>query len=202
MTTIRHGGPCGLRIEMRSDERGPKTVGFRVTNDRRYFVTRSEGGWNTIFGLGLPQPHSSICLIPLWLSPVNQPAMSHEKKKAGTRATPPQKNRGVMRTRIAGIWNMPLSRSPWGRSRPHLSLREGSKQPPRSGADGRETDLCAIPFPLALHCVGSVLAVKGTLRRFAPWTACGPIRKTRCSRGKRGVVGSGRKVPFRSYQPP
>ena len=29
----------------------------------------------------------------------------------------------------------------------------------------------ATPFPLALHCVGSVLAVKGTLRRFAPLTA-------------------------------
>ena len=181
---------------------GLKPLVFVLQTTAGILLHAQRGGWNTIFGLGLPQPPSSICLIPLWLSPVNRPAMSHEKKKAGTRAPPPKKNRGVMRTRIAGIWNMPLSRSPWGRSRPHLSLREGSKQPPRSGADGRETDLCAIPFPLALHCVGSVLAVKGTLRRFAPWTACGPIRKTRCSRGKRGVVGSGRKGTFRSYQPP
>ena len=30
------------------------------------------------------------------------------------------------------------------------------------------------PFPLALHCVESVLAVKGSLRRFAPLTA--PVR--------------------------
>ena len=140
-------------------------------------------------------PHSAV-VIP------RESARNVARKEKGGDESPPQKNRGVMRTRIAGIWNMPLSRSPWGRSRPHLSLREGSKQPPRSGADGRETDLCAIPFPLALHCVGSVLAVKGTLRRFAPWTACGPIRKTRCSRGKRGVVGSGRKGTFRSYQPP
>ena len=29
------------------------------------------------------------------------------------------------------------------------------------------------PFPLALDDPGSVLAVKGTLRRFAPWTAPG-----------------------------
>ena len=43
-----------------------------------------------------------------------------------------------------------------------------------------------IPFPLALDDSGSVLAVKGPLRRFAPWTACGPIRKTRCLRAKRG----------------
>ena len=43
-----------------------------------------------------------------------------------------------------------------GRYRPHLSLREGLEQP---------------PFPLALDDPGSVLAVKGSLRRFAPWTA-------------------------------
>ena len=191
-----------MRIEMRSDERGPKTVGFRVTNDRRYFVTRSEGGVEHDFRLRsttttfVYMPHSAVVI------PRESARNVARKEKGGDESDPPQKNRGVMRTRIAGIWNMPLSRSPWGRSRPHLSLREGSKQPPRSGADGRETDLCAIPFPLALHCVGSVLAVKGTLRRFAPWTACGPIRKTRCSRGKRGVVGSGRKGTFRSYQPP
>ena len=57
-----------------------------------------------------------------------------------------------MRSRTDGIWNMPLYRPPWGRSRPHLSLREGLEKP---------------PFPLALHRVGSVLAVKGPLRRFA-----------------------------------
>ena len=68
----------------------------------------------------------------------------------------PPKNRGVMRSRTDGIWDMPLCRTPWGRSRPHLSLREGLEQ---------------TPFPLALHRVGSVLAVKGSLRRFAPWTA-------------------------------
>ena len=49
-----------------------------------------------------------------------------------------------------------------GRSRPHLSLREGLEQ---------------TPFPLALHRGGSVLAVKGSLRRFAPWTA--PVRSER-----------------------
>ena len=48
---------------------------------------------------------------------------------------------------------------PWGRSRPHLSLREGSEKP---------------PFPLALDRAESVLAVKGPLRRFAPLTA--PVR--------------------------
>ena len=62
------------------------------------------------------------------------------REKGGDVSDPP-KNWGVMRPRIDGIWNMPLSRPPWGRSRPHLSLREGSEQPPRSGAESTETDL-------------------------------------------------------------
>ena len=61
------------------------------------------------------------------------------REKAGDVSDPPQ-NRGVMRSRTDGIWNMPLSWPPWGRSRPHLSLREGSEQPPRSGAESTETD--------------------------------------------------------------
>ena len=77
-----------------------------------------------------------------------------------------------MRTRIAGICGMPLSVSPWGRSRPHLSLREGLEQP---------------PFPLALHRVESVLAVKGSLRRFAPWTAPGRSERRAAYEGKGGV---------------
>ena len=43
---------------------------------------------------------------------------------ARTRAPPPKKW-GVMRTRIDGICGMPLSGPMTGRSRPHLSLREG-----------------------------------------------------------------------------
>ena len=54
--------------------------------------------------------------------------------------------------------DIPLLGPMTGRSRPHLSLREGLEQ---------------TPFPLALHRIGSVLAVKGSLRRFAPWTAPG-----------------------------
>ena len=56
-----------------------------------------------------------------------------------------------------------------GRSRPHLSLREGLEQ---------------TPFPLALHRVESVLAVKGSLRRFAPWTASGRSERRAAYEGK------------------
>ena len=94
---------------------------------------------------------------------------------AGDVSDPPQ-NRGVMRSRTDGRCYMPLYRTPWGRSRPHLSLREGLEQ---------------TPFPLALHRGGSVLAVKGSLRRFAPWTA--PVRSERRAayEGKGGERGAG-----------
>ena len=68
--------------------------------------------------------------------------------------------------------------APWGRSRPHLSLREGLEQ---------------TPFPLALHRVGSVLAVKGSLRRFAPWTAPGRSERRAAYEGKGGVRAVGRE---------
>ena len=48
---------------------------------------------------------------------------------AGDVSDPPQ-NRGVMRSRTDGRCYMPLYRTPWGRSRPYLSLREGLEKPP------------------------------------------------------------------------
>ena len=61
-----------------------------VTEGRWYGGTRSEGGVYRIPGLGVPQPHSSISLIPLWLSPLNRPLRFRRGRKAGTRAPPPQ----------------------------------------------------------------------------------------------------------------
>ena len=43
------------------------------------------------------------------------------------------------------------------------------------------------PFPLALHRVQSVLAVKGSLRRFAPWTAPGRSEGMTVYEGKGGI---------------
>ena len=59
-----------------------------------------------------------------------------------------------------------------GRYRPHLSLREGLEQ---------------TPFPLALHRSRSVRAVKGSLRRFAPWTAPGRSEGMAVYEGKGGM---------------
>ena len=43
-----------------------------------------------------------------------------------------------------------------------------------------------IPFPLALDDSRSVLAVKGSLRRFAPWTAPGRSEEMAVYEGKGG----------------
>ena len=93
----------------------------------------------------------------------------------------PPRNGGGMRPRVAARCGTPLHRPPGGRYRRYLSLREGSEQ---------------TPFPLALHRVGSVLAVKGSLRRFAPWTA--PVRSERRAayEGKGGV-----RIRPPAYQP-
>ena len=76
-----------------------------------------------------------------------------------------------------------------GRYRPHLSLREGLEQPPRSGAEKPRFSnpfYSRAPFPLALDDPGSVLAVKGSLRRFAPWTASGRSEGMTVYEGKGG----------------
>ena len=52
-------------------------------------------------------------------------------------------------------------------------------------------DTVRTPFPLALDDFGSVLAVKGLLRRFAPWTAPGRSEGMAVYEGERGGI-SGR----------
>ena len=84
----------------------------------------------------------------------------------------------------------PFSALMTGRYRPHLSLREGLEQPPRSGAEKPRFSnpfYSRAPFPLALDDPGSVLAVKGSLRRFAPWTAPGRSEGMTVYEGKGGM---------------
>ena len=49
------------------------------------------------------------------------------------------------------------------------------------------TERVRYPFSLALDDSRSVLAVKGSLRRFAPWTAAGRSEGMAVYEGKRGV---------------
>ena len=86
------------------------------------------------------KPLSSISLIPLWLSPVNRPATLTTRETEKDESDPPQ-NRGGHVTSCSGTLSHTSTRSHGGRSRPHLSLREGLEQPPRSGAESTKTDL-------------------------------------------------------------
>ena len=77
----------------------------------------------------------------------------------------------------------PFSALMTGRSRPHLSLREGLEQPPRSGAEKPRFSnpfYSRAPFLLALDDSRSVLAVKGALSPLRALDGCGPIRRDDC----------------------
>ena len=158
MTTIRHGGPCGLRIEMRSAERRVNPVLFYATGDRWYHATASEGGVWHDFSLRsttaafVHLPHSAV--VSQFENALPRP---RGRMMARTRATPPKSGGSLSSSFI-----------PAGR-------------------------LGKTPFPLALDRGGSVLAVKGSLRRFAPWTAPGRSERRAAYEGKGGDRAVGRE---------
>ena len=53
------------------------------------------GGYGMIPAQGVAKPLSSICLIPLWLSPVNRPGSLRTRENEKDESDPPQ-NRGGM----------------------------------------------------------------------------------------------------------
>ena len=150
------------------------------------------------------KPLSSISLILLWVSHF-ETALALRTREKGWDDSDPPKKWGAMRSRKEVRFGIPLFDRMTGRYRRHLSLREGSEQPPRSGAEKPRFSnpfSSRAPFPLALDDPGSVLAVKGPLRRFAPWTAPGRSEGMAVHEGKEGVraVWTGRKGTFRAYQ--
>ena len=84
------------------------------------------------FRSGLPQPHSSIYLIPLWLAILKQPSPCVPGAHVENDDSDPPKKRGGMRSQKEVRCGIPLFARMTGRYRPHLSLREGLEQPPRS----------------------------------------------------------------------
>ena len=93
----------------------------------------SEGGvFGTIRTRGIRHNRFlSISLIPLWLSPVNRPGSLRTREKGGDESDPPQKKPGGHVTLDSGAVFHASIPAPWGRSRPHLSLREGSETAPQ-----------------------------------------------------------------------
>ena len=75
------------------------------------------------------KPLSSMCLILWWLSTMKRRTPFGRGKGENDGSDPPQ-NRGVMRPKVDARWGVPLLSAPWGRSRPHLSLREGLEKTP------------------------------------------------------------------------
>ena len=131
-----------------------------------------------------------MCLIPLWLSPLNRPARFGRGRKAGTRATPPKKQGGHAVPKRGALWHTLFG--------PHDGSLSSSFIPagrlrtaPRSGAENTETEPMKwrelVPFPSPLDDPRSVLAVKGPLRRFAPWTAPGRSEGMAVYEGKGGM---------------
>ena len=82
------------------------------------------------FRSGLPQPHSSIYLIPLWLAILKQPSPCVPGAHVENDDSDPPKKRGGMRSQKEVRCGIPLFARMTGRYRPHLSLREGLEQPP------------------------------------------------------------------------
>ena len=117
---------------MRPAESGVNPVVFRAPKDRMVLAPPSAGGvghdsgsrWGIATFLYLT--HSSV-VIPCESAPPCRTA-----KKEGDESDPPQK-RGGMRTRIAGIWGMPLS----GPMRVALVLIYPCGKAPNSPPEGR-----------------------------------------------------------------
>ena len=114
---------------MGSAERGGKSAVFLCRPDRTTMPRSQRGGYGMAKSSNAAKPLSSICLNRLWLAVLKRPSRCGRGRKAEDGSDPPQ-NRGVMRSLTDGICGMPLCGTPWGRSRPHLSLREGLEKPP------------------------------------------------------------------------
>ena len=54
------------------------------------------------------------------------------REKGGDERRPPPKTGGHVTLDSGAVFHASIP-APWGRSRPHLSLREGSEQPPKPG---------------------------------------------------------------------
>ena len=99
-------------------------MSFHVTGERWYEVTGLEGG--VLHGFWLRCTTATLVYMTHFavVSRFETALPLRTREKGWDESDPPQ-NRGVMRSRKAGICYMPLFDLMTGRSRPNLSLREG-----------------------------------------------------------------------------
>ena len=154
-------------------------VVFLATNDRLFFVTRSEGGCDKIRDEGVTKSYSHISLILLLLSPIDRPLLCRARKKEGDDSDPPKK-RGVMRPRVGVQCGTP-TRGSQGVAIVGIYPCGKARKPDKS--ERWECRLSLLP-----HDPGSVLAVKGSASpRSAPWTAPGRSGRLLFTREKGGL---------------
>ena len=98
----------------------------------------TEGGYGKIQPRDAAKPHSPISLIPLRLSLLIGLTRADAAKSGRTIATPPKAGGHVAPAAVR--CGTPFLPPHEGRYRPHLSLREGSEQPPAGAlTEGRRT---------------------------------------------------------------
>ena len=119
-------------------------MGFHAPKGRMVFAPGLEGGVGHDSGSRygeaafLYMTHSTVVIN----RESARPCRTKRKRRGRERPPPPPpKKWGAMRTRIAGIWGMPLS-GPMGVALVLIyPCGKAQKQPRRSGAESTETDL-------------------------------------------------------------
>ena len=124
MTTIPHGEPSGLRTRMRSAERRGNPVLFYATGERWCHATGLRGGVWHGFWLRCPTAVFVYLTHSAVVSRFETARTLRTREKGWDESDPPQKW-GVMRSQKEVLCGTLFSARLTGRSRPHLSLREG-----------------------------------------------------------------------------
>ena len=123
-----------------------------------------------VFGLGLPQPHSSIYLIPLWLATLKRPSrVPGAACRSGTRATPPKTGGSCGPAQMAFVTR--LCTGPHGVA--HVLIYPC----------GKAWKNPTFPSRFIVSDRSSPSRVRFAASRL---DGSGPIRKTRCLRGESG----------------
>ena len=104
------------------------------------------------FRSGLPRLHSSIYLLPLWLSTLKRPLRFGRGRKAGTRATPP-KSGGHAVPKRGALWHTLFGPNPCLASDPMMTWRTWGV-PVRCGVG-----MVALQTLLALYRFGDTTAL-------------------------------------------
>ena len=155
-------------------ERAGQSAVF-LCHERRTTMPRSQrGGCGMGKSSNAAKPLSSIYLNRLWLAVLKRPSRCGRGRKAGDVSDPPQ-NRGVMRPRVAVSCGIPLLGPMGSLTSSFIPAGRLVKTPLSHRASS-----CRIG-PRRQGFASPLRALDG----------CGPIRKTRCSRGERGGAGRG-----------